>query len=645
MSNIIGASYVKEGKDSLNLTADDLFDKIINLKFIRKNGGNFSVRSDYEPVHHKDRTITFKKCTQKPDIKIAYKQVAESVAIEVDIRVVNLCVIDGNTKSMYSASEDPVQWCVIQMGYRAQFPNWADPEHRGNIAQFYDLNNHAISSDAEVRRGNQILVQILTGYTESYPPDKVTYFKGIIGSIETGLRWDHSTAELVQGYGDPEFPQHFSEIEEYLFQFVTRRFIRPSVLHILNTVQNTDNLDVINENAADAREQSVSIFQAEQYEKGSGVAAARAISASNEGVAVSSGEWKELLLTENGIMSVEDANRFGVTCIISKTLRSMPANTLYSYKLTPEMAAALPPIPPTPYNAMYDIIGAQLNSLQQHFWFLRWYILMDGSYYFYHVSDTDKDLWSDPFIKRLQKDKTVFLPAIYDMIPSGTRTIRCPFISFLSPMMTVLFQSGFTIGTLVSYFYPPKTNAFLVITSNVAFATVQEDNMMELMCIDLPPQEVVYDPETKEVKVKDDNPPDETPKVARMQRGRNMRWTENLMTVVEHRRGALDTESRWENIVYNDVLASIQPDRWPEGTEPTEKMALEALREWNPEYFDPDGEYMARSDSEYGESIENNYDQIGGRTGIKVSWLLIGDKIKVRHPFQSDYPLSEKVVV
>jgi len=632
MNSVIGRSFVKEGKSSLELDADDLFDKIINLKFTHKSGRSFSIRSDYEPVHHKDGTTSFKRCVQKPDIKIEYKQVAQSVAIEVNIYITNFFVGDGDkldAKSINIAQGDPVERCIIQMGYRAQFPNWTAPERKGNIDQFYDLNNNALTSEAEVRRGNQISVQILTGYPQSYPPDKVTYFKGIIGTMDTGLRWNHTEINLIKGYNDPEFPPKQSEIQDALFQFVTRRFIRPGILHVVETVKDADNF-----------EQTVKIAGLSHYRNNTyGVV--------GEFQAVDNTEdWEELELVESGIMSITDARIFGVQCFVSKTLQDIKANAYYNRDVTSEEAVVLRPIPPTPFNDMQNPIGAQLVSLQQHYPFLRWYMLMDGSFFFYHVDDEDKNLWNDPFTKRLQKENTVFLPAIYDMTPSGTRSIRCPFISFLSPLMSVLFESRYMIGTDVSFFYPPATNAFQVITSAVKFATVQEDNIMELMCVDLPPKEVVYDPKSGELKIKNiDKPEEEVLLNSRIEDFNNMQWIERILTVVIRRSSSLDTVGWWDDIVRNNVLSNVRFDRWSEETKITEKMALEALREWNLNYFDPDGEYMARNDGVYGESIENRPSGIGGRTGIKVPWLKPGDKIIVRYPFQSEYPEDEKVVV
>jgi hypothetical protein len=653
MSKALGATLVRTGKASLELTADDLFDRIINLKFIRKRGRSFTLRSDYEPVFHDDNTISFKTCAQKPDIKITYKQVAESVAIEVDIEIVNFFTGDGdkeNVESMNTADGDPVQWCIIQMGYRRQFPDWTKTEKTTDLARFWDLNNNNITTEAEVRRGRQILVQILTGYPKTYPPDKVTYFKGIIGTLEGGLRWNHTEDELVKGYGDPEFPKDYSEIEEVLFQFVTRRFIRSSVQHIAETVQDFTNYEALSDIIDKKFEQKVMIYGFNDYDD----AGANAVSRLRASVMTASKvptdtTWTDLPLLDNGVMSIENANKFGVICVVSKTLRSMPANSLYGYGLSAEQAAVLRPIPPSPFDGMQNTLGGQLVGIQQHYPFLRWYELTDGSFYFYHEKDTDEDLWSDPFIKEMQKENIIFLPAIYDMTPSGTRTIRCPFISFIGPMTTVLFQSRFTIGTLVSYFYPPKTNAFLVITAAIAFATVADENTMELMCVDLPPKEVIVDEDSGEVIVSEPKDTGETPEVARLQQERNMQWIEQQLNVVLHKTGAMDTDSRWENIVKNDVLADIRPDRWPEGQEFTEGLALTALKEWNSEKWD---EWMNR-----GNSIENagliaegqenpQAAGIGGRTGIKVPWLKEGiDTVIVRHPFQAEYPDDEKVVV
>jgi hypothetical protein len=212
-------------------------------------------------------------------------------------------------------------------------------------------------------------------------------------------------------------------------------------------------------------------------------------------------------------------------------------------------------------------------------------------------------------------------------------------------MMTVVFQSRFTIGTWTGFYYPSRTNAYLAITAAIEFATVQDSNLMELMCVDLPPHEVEVS-EDGEITVRESEQADETPEVAQIPQQRNLQWIERTLDIVLHKTGATDTYSTWGNIVESELRPSFRPENWPEGQVFTEALALGALRDWNLDYFDPDGKYMKRSDVVYGRSIENAPSGIGGRTGIEVPWLKAGeDKIVVRYPFQSEYPVGEKVVV
>jgi hypothetical protein len=129
------------------------------------------------------------------------------------------------------------------------------------------------------------------------------------------------------------------------------------------------------------------------------------------------------------------------------------------------------------------------------------------------------------------------------------------------------------------------------------------------------------------------------------QKERDLQWFEKTLDVTAHKTGAADTDSRWANIVEKELKPSFRPENWPEGQVFTETLALNALKEWNPDYFDSGKEYMKRGGSVYGKSIENSPEGIGGRTGIEVCWLRVGDKIVVRYPFQSEYPDDEKVTV
>lgn len=634
MSNSV-SPLLRSGKDSMEMSSRDLFDRIINLKFIRASGRAFTVRSDCEPVFHKDGTVSFKKCTQKPDIKITYNQVAETTAVEVYIEIRNFQIEGADSTGQrwgnYTeetdangvisvAGGDPVETCVIQMGYRAQFPDWTDENHRNNIDQYYELNNNAVTasgSGGEVKRPQQLVVQIQAGYPVSYPPERRLLFKGSVGGFDTGLRWEHTADDLVTGFGDAGFPDGLSEIEAYLFQYVTRRFVKSGIVHRQRTEKKVVETD---------GEEEYGYAQTVEM---------------NEG-----GEWIKVITGENGIMSVTDAKKYGIECHCSRRLRSVRANALYGYGLTKKQAALLRPVPPAMFDDLQETVIAQLNALQQHFPFLRWYVLNNGNYFLYHDRETDRELWTDAFVKK-EQESAVILPAVYDITPQGVRTIRCPFVSWVNPTTTVLFRSRFSKGTFTGYFYPVKTKAFLVITSSVRFATVEDENEMSMTCVDIAEKDApAVDPATGRVIPKSPEQADRTPELSRLQQERYLQWTEKTLDVVLHKTGATNTDSRWANIVEKELKPSFRPESWPEGQAFTEALALGALKSWNPEYFDPGGRYMKRSDARYGISIENAPSGIGGRTGIEVPWLKAGeDRIVVRYPFQAEYPDDEKVVV
>jgi len=621
MRKIIGSSYVKQGKRSLSLTADDLFDKIINLKFIRRDGTSFPVRSDYEAVHHKDGTISFKKCVQKPDIKITYKQVAQATAIEVDIEIVNFFAGDPG---LFTNKDNPVEWCVIQMGYRAQFPDWSEKGKKEDISQFYDLNNNSITNEKEVRRGNQIQVNILTGYQKSYPPDSVTYFQGIVGTFEHGLRLNHTDANLVKGYGD-NLPQGTSEIESVLFRFITQRFIRADVIHLVEVEQEHTNEDALKDEEDKSWEQVCKVYEYDKYADPSYEYGPNDI------------RWRVIGLDkETHAMTVEDAKLLGVRCFVSQSLRRIKPGATYSYTMKRSGVPREYAIPDTPFNALDDTVHGQLGLIQKQYPFLKWVQKMNGDYFFYHEDDTEGDIWEDPYIKQQQKSNLVFLPAIYDMAPSGTRTIRCPFISFLNPMQTVIFETRYLLGSLVSFFYTPTTNAFLVITSQVEFATVQDNNSMELMCVDAPPHTVEYDEdgmpkgynelEDEEIKYNDDVEDWNKALEKRFQ------WWEEELTIVKHVTNNKELPSSWENIT-TETLLSADREAWEEG-HPTEKEAFEAAIDWN--------SALNAQNMSLGNSIENTGNGIGARYGISVCWLKEGNKFKMRRPFLPSYPQKDK---
>jgi hypothetical protein len=289
---ITGYGSIKHGVSTMDISPDDLFDKIINIKFIRKSGKSFVIRSDYEPVYYQDSSgpvkIGFKRCLEKPQIKVSYKQVAQSVATNIDIEITNLFVnriqgsgdeaaltpltdilgnaavgvagIDDSTDkgkeakakgeaaletanseihTLLEAGGEPVIACVIRMGYLRQFPDWTDKIHQqpGYAQRYFDMNDGVVNPIEQAKGGQQISAMILESYDKSYPPDKVTYFHGIVGTVETGLRWQHDESDLETSYGEPDTSEIPTTLEQTFFHFITRRFLRSYVIYIVETAK------------------------------------------------------------------------------------------------------------------------------------------------------------------------------------------------------------------------------------------------------------------------------------------------------------------------------------------------------------------------------------------------------------------------
>ena len=87
------SSDIFYSSDLQNETTEGLFDRIINIKFTRRNGETFTLRSDYEPVFEGGR-VYFKTCQPKPEIRVQYTQY-QATMINVDIFVTNLNILEN----------------------------------------------------------------------------------------------------------------------------------------------------------------------------------------------------------------------------------------------------------------------------------------------------------------------------------------------------------------------------------------------------------------------------------------------------------------------------------------------------------------------------------------------------------------------
>jgi hypothetical protein len=632
------AGYVKRREETLDTKSTDLFDKIINLKFVRASGDFFVIRSDYEPVYHADGTVDFKPCMYKPQIKVEYKQVANDVAIKVDVEVTNLFMYARNSNvdkavptEIYASEGDPVMQIVIQMGYRGQFPDWTDEAHRqpGYTARFFDLENAALETGQEAKVApRQITVEVLASWPSAYPPDQVSYFKGVIGSVRDGLRWKRTEEESERGFGyentpamNPATGSPYTPLEWTFFNYVTRRFVRSDVLHREISEPVISYVD-----GKPVREYRQRIL-VHGYKKD--MADAALVSDPLEDGTIPDPAWYELKLDEDGLMSESDAGKFGVICRVSRRLREKKEQAYTSYG--PEaFAGKLTLLATRRFDYQQGALGSQFVAIKEAYNKIRWYQLADGNFYIYSRDEGDDDFFADPVTLRNQEN-AIRLPAVYEISIAGLRTIKCPFIAFVSPMTTVLFKSRYSIGSLVGFYYHPgkEDDAFLVLQASISFDTAGDENMMELSCVDIPSPaapETEGDTAKPRLEVEEPEALEERKPLwteAQVEAGKDG-WTQSFEEIAAH---YLEGNSR--DPVTNESY-------WGEGGPGLTRM-LTDLKEWNGELF-----AGYKEGERWKEPLYENRHYRDATVDFPIPNLLPGDIVKYRMPYRPDYPGDEE---
>jgi hypothetical protein len=551
-------SSVKRGEATASLGSEDIFDRIINLKFKREDGASFTLRSDYEVAVSKTGAAYFKRCVQKPQIKVTYKQVANAIAIDAAIEVTNLFI---DTEDIYAADRNPVTGITVQMGCINQFPNWPKEaenmlpgDEKGLLDRFYDLNNHGLPSAAERKRfGLEIDVQVLDQQITGYPPDQTAVFHGIVGTLEEGLVWEHDPADL-DGFGSVNFPDGLSQIEKVLFVYLRSRFLRHDAEYRIET---------------DEQNRTRRLF-VKNYE---------AYKAGDEGGPGDFGtaEYTEVPLRE-GLMLPDDAMALGVRFSCNGELRAMPLQQIYTFGLTPEQQKELSQTEQLLYVQQMATAGSQIIEIQKAYPALRWYVLPDGSFFFYSARQNIESLFSDDEVLKRQEDGIIHLPAAYKLaLVNGTRTIECPFFTWLSAFDTVAFQQNYVISDLVGFFYRPKPgySYFLVLQNEVEFSTTGDENKCTLTCVDIdgPATPKTGDDGTSAPGAK------EGETVLDKEDERLRFWKTELVSIVTYATSDPNTApSNWLALT-DRVQKSARKDMWPEG-HPTQLEAFEALKTW-----------------------------------------------------------------
>jgi hypothetical protein len=637
---------VRRGEDYPELSSDDLFDRIINLKFVRWDTSEFVIRSDYEPVFQKDGSIQFAVCRPKPRIKVSYKQVSEDTAIRVEIEVAGLFIDktqgdpltvqnEAFQDSLDPTKGNPVTNIVVQLGYRGQFPDWTDPLIHRDPHLYYALYNPYVKRGEEAKSGMELLVTVLNTDTEGAPPDQITRFNGIIGTAETGLLWSHTEEDLIKTTADFEPDKNGKPyLYQELYQWITRRFIRPDILHRVVTKYDAEGRIV-------PGEQRVYIYDLAGYRKKlqppdippwkpgelaaaqpseaapwkveaaaqQALASAAGIGAPVPGAAAPEeqpgAEWEELALVD-GILSEDDAELFGLPCRLSARLLSFAMTEKPAYGAVHADSGTLLPRQIVLTDDPRNTIASQINAFQDAYGCLRYFVMPDGGYYFYHEDEQKEDLFMNTRIQGLLAAnnggvrRAYVLPAVYDIAYGGTRTIRCPFFHLIAPMTVLFFSARYYTGSLVGFYYRPekKDAKYLVLQASIEFATDGEENTMTLMCVDYPDDKPPFLEDGKPVFELSDG---DKKALAPGRPAREAAWeTINLVVTpyarMKRRKIAEQTLERWLDIIHHCLLLPLgYPSGllwrmyWKDYLDKSRawvyKRALSDLKEWNPAYF------------------------------------------------------------
>lgn len=209
--------------------ANALIDRIINVKFIRNVvdadgnivvGGKteeFIIRSDYEVIYTNGGLgYYFRKCYVKPSIKIKYKQVTENTNIELMLEVHNLHAFSYTEDSSkeFSYANFPIKSVEIHFGYFGQFPKFNDAALGLSLDDYYNMNGEV---DTSVIKANVIAV-----YPVKTPPDSITQFNCIVGTVESGFVFQGNEENTKTVFNKSDKSIMGAIFREY----ITKRFVR-----------------------------------------------------------------------------------------------------------------------------------------------------------------------------------------------------------------------------------------------------------------------------------------------------------------------------------------------------------------------------------------------------------------------------------
>jgi hypothetical protein len=612
---------VLRGKDTLRLDPGAMHDKIINLRFFRKLGQSFSIRSDYEPRYGSDGSILIKRCLQKPQIKVSYKQMPGNVVTGCVIDVHNLYLdprvsgtlvsssLGANERAKLTKEEElleengnPVRSITLQMGYISQFPDWSKPSAHDSaekLKAFFALDNSLFEGDIRAGSAVELHLSVLSTHTAGLPPDRVTRFQCVTGTLYPALTWKRDASTLLNVYGGVNYPSEDATfIEKTLFNLVTKRFVNTRLQCSVN-------------------KDGTALLITSPFTTSAGE------TIYNNATPKSPAEEP---LAEDGRLTDKAAMVIGVQCLASQKLRDLGGDTADTIIRGLDVAVNAD-VELAPLARQQRSITAQLRQIRESACpELRWFTLLNGDYFCFG-DETGEELCRSIEAKARQKKEIKTLPAIYDMTVDGMRSVRAPFHGFVNPLTTVRVNARYNLGTMVGFYYPKQRYYWLVaVTQSVEFSTTGEENVMELQCVDMNPGDVPeYNEETGKYVVKETD----------LSKTLTERLKRFNYKVEEYRpQGSDGRKSRIEYIAEAMLLTAKSPAMsvlWEDaGKTPTVALAIKVILERNKGLLDTQERRSKGISPEY-EKRKAELDALGVD---RVPYIYEGDVIKFRIPWE-----------
>lgn len=452
-------------EQKLNLTAGDMFDKIINLKFTCINLDTnmeevFVIRSDYEMIYpdttfpvdgdiipYLRNSCIVRRCTMKPSIKVQSKMVASNTGISTDVYISNFFMLtqDGKHLRSFNSEHYKIETVEIAMGYWGQFRIGKESD---NLVPTYDefFNVEAKNGADKLTITGTIVVT-----TDKLPPDSVLHLKGYVADVYSSPVAVSEITTADKAFSNP-VASSGKDFEKICYDLITRRY--------LNRHYFTD---------------------------GSG----RNLKTGRRNVAVSDIKNFKVPVaydTETGLMSTSDADKYGVKVYLSNEAKkiSIPAkadsddneeeNVLY-FESGWTMGQTV--------SRIITFMEAELDYT----------FTKNGDILIYTTDEvTDPKKLNEAFGEEGLYENTVLankklynnkLPAVYNINVDAVATIVCPFFTFFEPFQYIEFASRYALTSVVSYFasYAPTIYRFLVINASISFATTEDINEVQITAV------------------------------------------------------------------------------------------------------------------------------------------------------------------